>query len=326
MPLLISFIGFAVIMLVFMMMYNDYFADKIIITERVEKYVQDKPTVINDLNSQLLIATPNDNFWRKTLNNLSEPLKTTHWAKTIERKLAQADLPVRGSEFMLIIFASMLFMMSLSLLLSGGKLLFGILGLFLGYFMPIIFINIKITNRIKKFNAQLADALVLIASSLRSGYSFMQAIEMVSREMPPPMSIEFYRVLREINLGVTTDAAMNRMAQRINSEDLDLMVTAVLIQRQIGGNLAEILDNIAHTIRERVKIKGHISTLTAQGRMSGVIVCLLPVVICIVVYFLNPQFILPLFTHPLGQAMLLAGIVMEIIGGLLIRNIVNIRV
>lgn len=326
MPLLISVIGFIVIMLIFTMMYNDYFSDKIAITERVEKYVQDRPTEIYDLNSQSLAAVPSDEFWRQTLSNLSEPLKTTHWAKTIERKLAQADLPVRGSEFILIILSLMLLVMTLFLLLSGGKLLMGIIGLIIGYFMPIIFINLKISRRIKNFNAQLADALVLVASSLRSGYSFMQAIEMVSREMPPPMSIEFYRVLREINLGVTTDAAMNHMAQRINSEDLDLVVTAVLIQRQIGGNLAEILDNIAYTIRERVKIKGHISTLTAQGRMSGVIVCLLPVFICIVVYVINPQFMLPLFTQPIGQAMLLAGIVMEIIGGLLIRNIVNIRV
>ena len=183
----------------------------------------------------------------------------------------------------------------------------------------------KISLRRKKFNSQIADALVLIASSLRSGYSFMQAIEMVSREMQPPISEEFYRVLREINLGVTTDEAMNHMAERINSVDLDLVVTAVLIQRQIGGNLTEILDNIANTIRERVKIAGHIRTLTAQGRMSGVIISLLPIALGAVITLLSPGYIMPLFTQPIGQGMIIAAVISEFIGIMLIRNIVNIK-
>lgn len=198
-------------------------------------------------------------------------------------------------------------------------------GLGLGYLIPILIVKRKISLRRKKFNGQIADALVLISSSLRSGYSFMQAIEMVSREMQPPISEEFYRVLREINLGVTTDEAMNHMAERINSVDLDLVVTAVLIQRQIGGNLTEILDNIANTIRERVKIAGHIRTLTAQGRMSGIIISLLPIALGAVITLLSPGYIMPLFTQPLGQGMIIAAVISEFIGIMLIRNIVNIK-
>ena len=202
----------------------------------------------------------------------------------------------------------------------------GIIGFVSAYILIYFFVLSKIKRRVKAFNAQLADALVLMASSLRSGYSFMQAIEMLSREMQPPLSEEFYRVLREINLGVTTDEAMNHMADRINSEDLDLVVTAVLIQRQVGGNLTEILDNIAYTIRERVKIKGHIRTLTAQGRLSGLIIGLLPIVVGWIVYLINPAYIYPLISAPIGNAMLGFAIFIEIIGAMFIRKIVNINV
>lgn len=322
MPLLISILSFVVLMLVFWMWYRDYLADKITITERIEKHLQQ-----NNIESpeQALAMRPTDTFWQLWMQKLSQPFDNTNLSKKLEHKLIQAGLPLHGSEFFVISLGTMLLITVIFLLLSAGNIFMGLIGLVIGYLIPHIILNMKISSRIKAFNAQIADSLVLISSSLRSGYSFMQSIEMVGKEMEPPISVEFYRVLREINLGVTTDDAMNRMASRINSPDLDLVVTAVLVQRQVGGNLAEILDNIANTIRERVKIKGHVRTLTAQGRMSGVIIGLLPIVLCVIIFLINPDYIYPLFTQPIGQMMICLAIVAEIIGMLFIRDIVNIR-
>ena len=327
MPLLISILSFVVLMLIFSMWYNDYMADKITVKERAEKYLKERPDMQNWQNVQNnIITVPSTKFWRRSVESLSVPFERTYWAEKLDHQLVKADLPFRGSEFIIISLGIMLFVMVLFMFLSGGSALMGIIGFVSAYILIYFFVLSKIKRRVKAFNAQLADALVLMASSLRSGYSFMQAIEMLSREMQPPLSEEFYRVLREINLGVTTDEAMNHMADRINSEDLDLVVTAVLIQRQVGGNLTEILDNIAYTIRERVKIKGHIRTLTAQGRLSGLIIGLLPIVVGWIVYLINPAYIYPLISAPIGNAMLGFAIFIEIIGAMFIRKIVNINV
>jgi Flp pilus assembly protein TadB len=327
MPLLISILSFVVIMLIFLMWYRDYAADKITVTERIQKHLQRGSIAeARPLDNQDLTARPNDKFWQKSVQKLSQPFENTNWAEKLDHKLVQAGLPVHGSEFIVVCLVVMLFMMVVFMLLSGGNIIMGLIGLGIGYLIPIMYLKMKISARIKAFNAQIADSLVLISSSLRSGYSFMQSLEMVGHEMEPPISVEFYRVLREINLGVTTDEAMNHMAARINSGDLDLVVTAVLVQRQGGGNLAGILDNIANTIRERVKIKGHVRTLTAQGRLSGIIIGLLPVALCVIISLINPEYIYPLFTQPIGQAMVAMAVITEIFGMLLIRNIVDIRI
>lgn len=328
MTLVISVLGFCVVLLVFYYIYSYITAESMTPIERLEKFLlhSQGQNRNNDIDERL-VAPPDDaNNLRKRIQSLGSGLDTTSWAKRAENKLVQAGLNLRASEFAAITIGTMLLLMLLLFLISGGSLLMAFIGLVLGYIIPILIVKRKISLRRKKFNSQIADALVLISSSLRSGYSFMQAIEMVGREMHPPISEEFYRVLREINLGVTTDEAMNHMAERIDSVDLDLVVTAVLIQRQIGGNLTEILDNIANTIRERVKITGHIRTLTAQGRLSGAIIGLLPFVMALVIYIINPMYITPLFTQPMGQLMLGAAFVNEFIGIMLIRNIVNIKI
>jgi tight adherence protein B len=211
-------------------------------------------------------------------------------------------------------------------LMVVGKIIFVLLGFTAGAALPLFILRGIIERRVKAFNNQLGDCLVLIANSLRTGYSFMQAIQMVASEMLPPISVEFARTLREMNLGVTTEEALNNLAKRINSDDLDLVLTAVMIQRQIGGNLAEILDNIAGTIRERLKIKGHIRTLTAQGRISGLIVGILPIALGLVIQMLNPEYIRVLYTTDSGLFMLGGAAVSQVFGVLLIRKIVNIEV
>jgi tight adherence protein B len=232
---------------------------------------------------------------------------------------------MRGAEFMVICVGVALLGAVLSFLVTVNIVL-TLIGGMIGFGMPFLILKMKIDQRKQAFNDQLGDTMVLIANALRTGYSFMQAVDMVSREMPRPIGEEFARVLKELNLGVTTEDALNNMAKRVNSEDLDLVITAVLIQRQVGGNLAVVLDSIANTIRERIKIKGHIRTLTAQGKISGIIIGLLPIVIGGVIYLINPEYIKVLFIHPMGKAMLVAGALSQFIGMMVIRKIINIDI
>ena len=158
-----------------------------------------------------------------------------------------------------------------------GNPLFLLIGAFIGFFIPRMWLNRRKGSRLNAFNKQLPDTITLLANALRAGSSFLQAIELVVRESRPPISTEFARVIREVNLGLPFEQAMENMVRRVKSEDLELMATAITIQHQVGGNLAEILDSIAFTIRERVRIKGEINTLTAQQRMSGYVVGFLPI-------------------------------------------------
>ncbi|WP_161484957.1 type II secretion system F family protein [Neomoorella mulderi] len=186
--------------------------------------------------------------------------------------------------------------------------------------------RVKQNKRRIKFNGQIGDALVVMANALRSGFSFLQAMDMVRREMPDPIAKEFGTALLEMNWGSSTETALLGLTERVKSDDLDLVITAVLIQRQVGGNLAEILDNIAHTIKERVRIKGEIKTLTAQGRISGLIIGLLPIVLSTVIYLLNPGYLSLLFTTKTGVIMLLSAVLAQLMGVIMIRRIIRIEV
>ena len=188
-------------------------------------------------------------------------------------------------------------------------------------------------GRLKAFNDHLADTITLVANALRAGASFLQAIEMVVRETQPPISTEFQRVIREVNLGLPFEQALNNMVRRVRSEDLELMATAINIQHQVGGNLAEILDSIAYTIRERIRIKGEIRVLTAQQRLSGYVVAGLPIFLVIILSIIAPKFMEPMFFNPpaifglpLGVILLAVGAVMMLMGFMIIRRIVDIEV
>ena len=242
----------------------------------------------------------------------------------VQRDLARANLKLRVAEYYYIRIGT-----ALGLGLALGLLrdpLSGLVGAILGYFLPRIYVGRRIGGRLGAFNKQLADTITLLSNSLRAGSSFLQSIELVSRETPSPMGEEMGRVVREVNLGLGMEEALSNLVRRIRSEDLDLMVTAIGVQQQVGGNLAEILDTIAFTIRERVRIKGEINTLTAQGRMSGYLVAFLPIGIAITLNFINPDFMRPLFTQLLGQILLGVGGVMMTIGFFAIQKIVSIKV
>jgi tight adherence protein B len=185
----------------------------------------------------------------------------------------------------------------------------------------------------RTFEEQLSDTLLLMSNSLRAGFSFLQSMEMVSRESPPPMSDEFSRVIQEVSVGVPINDALQNLSDRINSVDLNLMVTAVVIQREVGGGLAEILETIAEVIRERMRIKREITVLTTQGRWSGAILALMPISIGFLIHFASkmgapndPSFIEPLLYTMRGQIMLAIAVTFQIIGFFIIMRIVSIRV
>lgn len=278
----------------------------------------------SDQSVSISVSNTSQAVWRSSVRRLGRHFESKYWSRLIEHKLIQAGLPLKASEFLVICLAVAGCCGIIGLLLGG--LILMVLGLVCGFAVPLVILRVMTERRVKAFNNQLGDCLVLIANSLRTGYSFMQAMQMVSSEMLPPISAEFSRTLREINLGVTTEEALNNMAKRINSDDLDLVLTAVLIQRQIGGNLAEILDNIAGTIRERMKIKGEIKTLTAQGRISGIIVGMLPIGLGLIIHLLNPEYIRVLFATNIGWFMLGCAFFSQILGVFVIRKIVNIEV
>lgn len=326
MAFLIAVVAFITLLVVITLCYNYTTSTGHTTSSRIEQYVQKKTTDKQLPFVKVLPSTDSQfSLWQFLIKTMGKYLGSLQWSRLIEHKLTQAALPMRGAEFMVICFGTGLLGAVIFLLLSGN-IVFSLMGGLMGFAMPFLILKIKIEQRRKAFNDQLGDTMVLIANALRTGYSFMQSVDMVSREMAKPIGDEFARVLKEMNLGVTTEDALNNMAKRVNSEDLDLVITAVLIQRQVGGNLAVILDSIASTIRERIKIKGHIRTLTAQGKISGIIIGLLPIVIGGVIYLINPEYIKVLFIHPMGKIMLVAGACSQFIGMMTIRKIINIDI
>lgn len=243
----------------------------------------------------------------------------------VDTELAKADIPLKGEEFLgLVLILSLGGGLFFSII--TGNLAVGLIAAMLGAYLPHFGLRAAKSKRLAKFNGQIGDALVIMANSLRSGFSFLQAMDMVRKEIPNPIAKEFGAALQEMNWGTHTEEALNNMVSRVNSEDLELVVTAVLIQRQVGGNLAEVLDNIANTIKERIRIKGEIKTLTAQGRISGLIIGLLPIVLTAVIFFLNPDYIKLLFTSKVGLIMVSYAILSQILGLALIKKIVQIPV
>ena len=193
-------------------------------------------------------------------------------------------------------------------------------------FMPLFWLLMRRRRRMKAFAAQLPDALELLARALRAGHSLQAGFGLVHEEMPLPIGKEFGRVFEEQNLGISMEEALTVMTDRMPNLDLKFFVTAIILQRQTGGDLAEILDKIGRLIRERFTIWGQIQALTGEGRLSGVVLLGLPPVLFLAVYRLNPEYLMPLFTDPMGKKMLAGALLMQVLGALVIRKIVNIKV
>jgi tight adherence protein B len=272
------------------------------------------------------------------LAQLNRVVEARDFGANLARDIARADLKLKPSEFLALWAGSIVGVPLLFIVFSLGlpalrAPLALIIGAFIGFMLPRFWLGRRKSGRLGAFNKQLPDTITLLANGLRAGSSFLQAVELVVRESRPPMSTEFNRVIREVNLGLPFEQAMENMVRRVRSEDLELMATAINIQHNVGGNLAEILDSIAYTIRERIRIKGEIRTLTAQQRLSGYVVGFLPIGLAGFLFVAAPNFMAPMFAKPpeafglpLGVVILMVGGIMMFIGFLFIRKIVDIEV
>lgn len=247
------------------------------------------------------------------LNRLGEG---TDLFDNISKNLARADMKFRPAEYLALIFLTAMGTGLLGLILSGGSFLFAGGTVIVGGFLPGLYVRLQQRQRLKKFNDQLGDMINLMVNGLRAGFSTLQAMEAVSREMPSPISTEFYRVVQEIQLGIAMEEALDHMLRRINSDDLDMVITAINVQREVGGNLAEILDTISFTIRERVRIRGEISALTAQGRATAWVISLLPIILMAILFLVNRPYLMQFF-NPETRA---CGIPMLVVAGLMVAT------
>ncbi len=246
----------------------------------------------------------------------------------IAKNLARADIKLRPAEYLVLIGATVVGVGIIGTIVSGS-ILFGLLVAVGGAFVPGMYVKIQRGRRLKLFNNQLADMLNLTVNGLRAGYSTLQAMEAVSRELPSPVSDEFRRVVQEMQLGLAMEESLDHLLRRISSDDLDLVVTAINVQREVGGNLAEILDVISYTIRERVRIKGEIASLTAQGRATAWVISALPIALVLLLYLVNRPYISQMWnpeTRGCGIPILLVAATMVVSGFLITQKMVQIDI
>jgi tight adherence protein B len=254
--------------------------------------------------------------------NLVSANAAANWQKDLER----AGLTLTTREYLIlrgvigIVIAAILFMaVPVFPLIALG-------GLPLGWLLVSFWVKRRITSRRHKLEAQMIEMLQMIASGLRAGFGLIQALEGSADQLPAPLSIEIRRTLRDISVGSSVEDALEALNARVGSSDFDIVITAILIQRAVGGNLAEILDNVAHTMRERERIRGEIRTLTSQQRLTGYVIAGIPFGLGAMFYVVSPEFTSLLFTEDLGRFMLIGALVLEAMGFLVIQKIVNIEV
>ena len=318
-PFIISFLVFLAVSALTAGVLLPLFGVRIEIRQRLQRFAG-KSSPAKEEDSLSLPARLR--MWEQ---KISQVFASRSFAQVFGEELAKTDLPLKGEEFMLLLFGTSVLLPLIAWLISRSAAPALLLAA-AGALLPLLWLKTAKKRKAERFNRQLGDALSVLTNSLRAGYSFLQAVEKVSQETSPPLAEEFALLLREIQLGINTEEALLRLGKRVSSDDLDLLITAVLIQRQAGGNLAEIIDNISQTIRERIRIQGEIKTLTAQGRVSGIIIGLLPLAVIGILTFINPGYVSMLFKHPWGQIMLLYAAASEVIGAIIIRRIISIEV
>lgn len=264
---------------------------------------------------------------------VNKRVERSSFGEQISRNLARADLKFRPGEFVAFMVIVAVTLAGLAWFLGGSdtgtRSISALIGGVLGLILPIIYLRTQQGTRLKKFNQQLPDMLNLMVNGLRAGYSTMQAMEAISRELPAPLSEEFRRVVQEMQLGVSMEKALDNLLRRIPSEDLDFVVTAMNVQREVGGPLAEILDTISYTIRERIRIKGEIRVMTSQVVMSGRILSLVPFGVFILLWFINQSYMREFFNPDnlvCGISAIGTGVVMIGIGYAIMMKIADIEV
>lgn len=275
-------------------------SERAMVEERLNQYLDDDKQDI-DREAQRYVIT----------NWVSKRVERTSFGDKIARDLARADLKFKVAEYLVLIFASMFIGALLAWFLGNQLAVSALIGAVLGSIAPRFYVKQQQKQRLQKFNDQLPDMLNLMVNGLRAGYSTMQAMEAVSKELPVPICDEFRRVVQEMQIGITMETALENLLRRIPSDDLDFVVTAINVQREVGGNLSEILDNISFTIRERIRIKGEVRVLTAQVRTSGTVLSLIPFGLTLVLWFLNPEYLMSVTQ---GGPACTAGIICTVLG------------
>ena len=318
---LVSLISTIFIMLIIILLLEYRSRSRRALARRMRYYAgdmdnpQDKPKEQKTLTERLM----------GLLRSGGKLLSNIRHARGLDSKMQKAGIPLLGTEFLIFVGISA-FLASVIGSLLTKKLFAGILVAIVVVMAEWIYVLLKINRREAAFTNQLGDCLMMVANAMRAGFSFLQAMELVSKEMEPPMSDEFKHVMRDINLGASVERALDDMDKRVSSPDFSLVVTAVLIQQQVGGDLAHILDTISDTIQDRIRMRREIHTLTAQGRMSGYVLGVLPFALGAFISVVNPGYIEPLFTEKLGQIAIGIAVFMVIVGFIVIQRIVNIDV
>ena len=258
------------------------------------------------------------------VESISSGLGRIQKGQKLELLMQQADWPLHGTEFeaILLLWGLLVGFITFLVTLKGSMFFIGaIVGILLGFLL----LALRIRRRRKKFTNQLGDMLTMVANALRAGFSFMQAFELISREMDAPMGKEVRLVVNEVNLGNTLETALDNMQKRVASPDFELVVTAVLIQRQVGGDLAQILDTISETIQERIRMRREVLALTAQGRISGWVLAAAPFVVAGIMSIIAPSYLSPLIETEPGRMAITIGVISELVGVFVIYRIIDIK-
>ncbi len=259
------------------------------------------------------------------LRETGQQMNKVRQGKSLDERMRKAGMTLLGTEFLIILALSAVLSFVIAYILLQ-KLYVAVLVAVFVLMLEWMYVLIRTQRREAAFRNQLGDCLTMVANALRAGFSFLQAMDLISKEMEPPISDEFKHVMRDISLGTTMERALEDMDKRVGSPDFSLVVTAVLIQQQVGGDLARILDTISETIQDRIRMRREVHTLTAQGRISGWVLAALPVGMCILLNVLSPGYLDPLFKERIGQMAIGGAVILIIIGFIVIQRIVDIEV
>ncbi|MDD3301006.1 MAG: type II secretion system F family protein [Bacteroidales bacterium] len=285
------------------------------VRDRISKYF--KENNVNDVQEQFIREKNEEENKRK-----KERFKIA--SKEFSNYIASSGIKLRANEF-IYFWAGLTLVPMMVVLLFSGNIITGAALSIIGISIPPFIVSNARKKREELFNKQLGDATVIMGNSIKGGFTFLQSMENIAEEMQPPISNEFAKVLREIHYGVKQEDALNHMVERTKNKDLELLISAVMTSAQVGSNLSDILDTISSTIRDRIRIKNEIKTLTAQGRMSGLVIGLLPIVLILAIMVMTPSYFEGFFESNMGKILIIISIVLEITGFAIINKIVNIK-